>query len=550
MADLVSLIGPVLSGIAGVGAGAYAHRASTRSAARTAARLIHAELVENAGYVRYYRAAGEWPEGSNLRHAAWDANSAALAKMRRVSAFQAINRGYSALERIPMVAKSLGDSHDAEVESLLQQALNDAIDELVGALSAAGEVALVESWEVRRQIEDLIPEEHDANGDGIAGEDGLLERRLRAVALIAPQNLDQIVHHGTEQQQKAASETVDKTKALAAEETAGSPPLAKKPTSTRRRRRAAPAAAGRLQRRIHDAKNKGDYVNAVLVRSEGDPPTGDQAVDEVYEGLGVAHTFFLEVYKRPAIGKRGRPLQAVVHYLKDFLTAFWDGQRVVFGDGDGKLFLPFTRSLDVIGRMASYSVIQQDAKLVYEGQSGALMVSSADVFGTLIKQYSLRQTAEAADWLIGVEVLGHEVKGAAMGSLKEPGTAYDDEVFGKDPQPAHMDGFVQTDADLGGVHVNSGIPSHAFYLVAVSLGGFAWDRAGRIWYETLRDPELPQRADFKAFARATAAAAGRLYGARSAERSAVVDAWRAVGIAPAGRARKRATTTKQPAKAR
>ena len=74
--------------------------------------------------------------------------------------------------------------------------------------------------------------------------------------------------------------------------------------------------------------------------------------------------------------------------------------------------------------------------------------------------------------------------------MKAPGTAYDDPLVGKDPQPGHMDDYVETIRDNGGVHINSGIPNHAFYLAATEIGGYAWEVAGRIWYEALRDPAL------------------------------------------------------------
>src|SRR5206468_2328174 len=124
------------------------------------------------------------------------------------------------------------------------------------------------------------------------------------------------------------------------------------------------------------------------------------------------------------------------------------------------------------------------------------------------------------------------VRGIALRSLKAPGTAYDDPVLGKDPQPAHMLGYVRTFDDQGGVHINSGIPNHAFYLLATALGGRAWERAGAIWYETLRDPRLRSASGFGSFARRTLAAAERLFGAGSAEGRAVERSWRAVGIEP------------------
>ena len=96
--------------------------------------------------------------------------------------------------------------------------------------------------------------------------------------------------------------------------------------------------------------------------------------------------------------------------------------------------------------------------------------------------------------------------------MKAPGTAYDDPLVGKDPQPGHMDDYVETIRDNGGVHINSGIPNHAFYLAATAIGGYAWEVTGRIWYEALRDPALRPDSGFAAFARLTVVAAERLQG--------------------------------------
>ena len=113
--------------------------------------------------------------------------------------------------------------------------------------------------------------------------------------------------------------------------------------------------------------------------------------------------------------------------------------------------------------------------------------------------------------------------------MKAPGTAYDDDVLGKDPQPAHMDDYVDTDQDNGGVHINSGIPNHAFYLLAAALGGHAWERAGQIWYDTLTGGQLSPDADFAGFAAATAATARARYG-EGEEHRAVLAAWKGVGV--------------------
>ena len=136
--------------------------------------------------------------------------------------------------------------------------------------------------------------------------------------------------------------------------------------------------------------------------------------------------------------------------------------------------------------------------------------------------------ADKADWLIGAGLFTSRVNGVALRSLKAPGTAYDDPVLGRDPQPATMSGYVKTSTDNGGVHTNSGIPNHAFYLAAIALGGHAWEKAGRIWYETLRDKRLKPTATFAQFARYTVANAAHFFG--KAERQAVAGAWSAVGV--------------------
>lgn len=270
-----------------------------------------------------------------------------------------------------------------------------------------------------------------------------------------------------------------------------------------------------------------------LVRREGDGPVGDLAADEAYDGLGATFALYSEVFGRNSVDGAGLPLDATVHYGKRYDNAFWDGTRMVFGDGDGEIFSRFTASLSVIGHELTHGVSQFSAGLVYRDQSGALNESVSDVFGALVEQYSLGQSSSEATWLIGDGIFTADVEGSALRSLKSPGTAYDDDVLGKDPQPAHFDDYVQTDDDEGGVHLNSGIPNRAFYLVAESLGGNAWERAGQVWYDTITGPILTARADFAAFATATITAASTRHGERSVEVHAVRDAWAGVGVTPA-----------------
>jgi Zn-dependent metalloprotease len=292
---------------------------------------------------------------------------------------------------------------------------------------------------------------------------------------------------------------------------------------------AAVAVAGRKQRTIFDAHNTQDLPGDV-VRAEGAPAAGDPAVDEAYDGLGDTYDFYWDMLKRNSIDDHGLPLNATVHYDRDLDNAFWDGQRMNFGDGDGMLFKRFTISVDIMGHELTHGVTEVEAQLIYFRQSGALNESVSDVFGSLVKQYKNgRQDADDADWLIGEGLLTESVQGVALRSMKDPGSAFDDPVLGRDPQPGHMDNYVRTNDDNGGVHINSGIPNRAFYLVATGIGGFAGEKAGLIWYATLRDPRLHPNATFRQFARLTFVNAWNLFPGGE-EQQIVRDAWRQVGV--------------------
>ncbi|MGH3355655.1 MAG: protealysin inhibitor emfourin [Nocardioidaceae bacterium] len=307
-------------------------------------------------------------------------------------------------------------------------------------------------------------------------------------------------------------------------------------TDTRfRERRLQPQAgptdsdAERPRRRIHTAENTED-LPGTPVRAEGEPATGDEAVDEAYDGVGATWSLFNEAYSRDSYDDAGHRLDVTVHYGRDYANAFWDGRQLVFGDGDGKVFQRFTKAPDVVAHEFTHGVTQYTAGLAYRNQPGALNESVSDVFAALTVQRSRNETADTASWLIGEGLFTEAVNGDALRSMKAPGTAYDDPQIGKDPQPATMDGYVETTDDNGGVHINSGIPNHAFYLAATAIGGHAWEQAGAIWYATVTDPRLGAQADFSRFAAVTVSAAERLFADDPTPAKAVRDAWTAVGV--------------------
>lgn len=299
-------------------------------------------------------------------------------------------------------------------------------------------------------------------------------------------------------------------------------------------------AEGGKQRTIYDAQN-GSKLPGVVVRNEGDPAGNDPAVNEAYDGSGTTYDLYYNIYQRDSLDNNGLKLDSTVHYQKGYDNAFWDGQQMVYGDGDEdlpaseQLFNRFTIAIDVIGHELTHGVTQYSADLAYWEQSGALNESMSDVFGSLVKQYHANQTASQADWLIGQGLFTANVNGAALRSMKAPGTAYDDPVIGKDPQPAHMKNYVTTVEDNGGVHINSGIPNRAFYVTSIEIGGYAWEKAGRIWYKALTE-KLSGQSNFQNAANLIYEAAGELYGPDSLEQKAVKTGWAEVGITIGGQA--------------
>jgi Zn-dependent metalloprotease len=293
---------------------------------------------------------------------------------------------------------------------------------------------------------------------------------------------------------------------------------------------AAAGTAAHKYRLVSDCKHTGENPPAgKLVRKEGQKAVKDRSVNEAFDGAGATYDLYSQVYERNSIDNRGMSLASFVHYDDRYNNAFWDGSEMVYGDGDGEIFERFTKCIDVIGHELTHGVTQYEANLNYAGQPGALNESFSDVFGTLVKQRADNETADKADWLIGAGLFTRKIKGKALRSMKAPGTAYDDPLLGKDPQPGTMKGYVQTTSDNGGVHINSGIPNHAFYLAATAIGGHAWEKAGMIWYLALRD-RLRSTSTFKQAAAATIGVARELYGDKSKELRAVEQAWKSVGV--------------------
>ena len=238
------------------------------------------------------------------------------------------------------------------------------------------------------------------------------------------------------------------------------------------------ALPGQSLRLIYDSQHT-ESQRLFLVREEGQSPCGDADADAAHDLAGVVHHYLLEHLHWNSLDNRGMNLISNVHLGKEYNNAFWDGDEMSYGDGDGTWFTGFARAIDVTAHEMAHGVIQHTAGLRYEGQPVALNEHFADVLATVVKQYHKGQDAATGDWLLGDEVMGPELNGRAIRSLKDPGS----EDIPLDPQPAHMHDLYQGEEDNRGVHINSGIPNKAFYLVAMKTGTPA---AAQLWFAALK----------------------------------------------------------------
>jgi Zn-dependent metalloprotease len=231
---------------------------------------------------------------------------------------------------------------------------------------------------------------------------------------------------------------------------------------------------------------------------------------------------------------------STVHYVepeeKYYNNASWNGEQMIYGDTDPSIFRTVLLQT-VTAHEMGHGVVQHEGGLKYEKDTGALNEHFADVFGILSEQLNKNEDADRSNWLIGEGIWADNVNGKALRSMSDPGTAYDDPLIGKDPQPKHMDSYVDLPVDMfndwGGVHINSGIPNCAFYKAAKYLGGNAWESAGVIWHAALKVlPGKPNSTTFQDLANITSEICRQLFENVSEKQEAVRRAWKEVGIEP------------------
>jgi Zn-dependent metalloprotease len=288
------------------------------------------------------------------------------------------------------------------------------------------------------------------------------------------------------------------------------------------------AAGSRLQRgttlpepkvTVFNCKH-GTTLPGVPVAAPGNDATSKRAFAE---SAAVA-AFYEQLFGRNSVDDAGKTLMSSVHFSVDYNNAFWNGTQMVYGDGDGNIFVDFTKASDVIGHELTHGVTQFSARLEYMDEPGGLNESVSDVFGSMFKQWRRNETVDKADWLIGKEIVGRGAKARGFECLRDMSKPAAKHCLA--PQPAHFSEF-RPGMDP---HESSGIPNFAFYNAAVAIGGYSWQKAGKIWYESLTGFRPQPNMKMKTFAQRTRKVAKTLFPRDASTIAAVDRAWSTVGL--------------------
>ncbi|HLM00159.1 MAG TPA: M4 family metallopeptidase, partial [Pyrinomonadaceae bacterium] len=269
------------------------------------------------------------------------------------------------------------------------------------------------------------------------------------------------------------------------------------------------------------------------------------AVDAHY-GAMKTFDYFKIVHGRNGIDGAGGPgtqtaaadasiklLSSRVHYSYNYVNAYWNGSTMTYGDGDGTTAGPLV-ALDICAHEMTHGITERTAGLIYSGESGALNESMSDVFGAMVERYARGENTNT--WLIGEDAWTPAKSGDALRYMNNPHYA-DNGGYSVDDDPDHYSERYTGTGDNGGVHINSGIANHAFYLLAKggahhkggSMNGIGADAAAKIWYKALTT-YMTSSTNFAGARIATINAASALYGSTSAQSNAVAQAWCLVGV--------------------
>jgi Zn-dependent metalloprotease len=254
------------------------------------------------------------------------------------------------------------------------------------------------------------------------------------------------------------------------------------------------------------------------------PYPGGATAKRVFVETKAVADFYQKVFGRNSVDNAGKTLMSSIHFSENYNNAFWNGNQMTYGDGDGDIFVDFTKSNDVIGHELTHGVTQFSAQFAYSNEAGGLNESMSDVFGSMFRQWRGKQSADKADWLIGKDIMGPGAKAKGYTCLRDMADPAAKHCLA--PQPTHYSQY-KTGMDP---HYSSGIPNLAFCKAAKAIGGNSWDKAGKVWYSALTGYAPQPNMKMKTFANRTRMLAKTMFAKEPAVFTAINNAWLAVGL--------------------
>jgi Zn-dependent metalloprotease len=266
----------------------------------------------------------------------------------------------------------------------------------------------------------------------------------------------------------------------------------------------------------------GNVLPGKLINNPG--ASSDVSAKQAFNETTAVVKFYQQLFQRNSLDNAGMTLLSSIHFSANYNNAGWTGSQMKYGDGDGNIFVDFTKSSDIIGHELAHGVTQFTSGFAYTNQPGGLNESMSDVFGSMYRQWRANQTVTAADWLIGKDSMGPGSIARGFICLRDMSNPASNHCLS--PQPTHFSQY-QNGMDP---HDSSGIPNLAFYRSAMAIGGYSWEKAGRIWYNALTTFAAKPNMTMKVFANRTRTLARALFPLDPAIRTAVDSAWKTVGL--------------------
>jgi bacillolysin len=238
-----------------------------------------------------------------------------------------------------------------------------------------------------------------------------------------------------------------------------------------------------LSRAVYTANN-GSVLPGTLVRSEGGPATGDADVDDAYRFTGATYDYFFTVHGQDSYDNAGATIVSSVHYLSGFAGLMWNGSQIVYGDG-------YASADDMVAHELAHAVADHTADFLDYNQSGALNESFADIFGETVDLVDgFGNDLARVRWQIGEDLPSGAVRDMMSPNAYGQPARMTDSTYFSCSDHAWTDG----NADGGGIHVNSGVPNHAYALMVdggtyngYTITGIGLTKAAKVEYRALRE---------------------------------------------------------------